>query len=237
VIETAVQVLGSIEAVDDVPDAFVQVIEERFAGRVGPRFVLFLSGGPTAAACYDRAAERSTLDWSLVDIYMGDERFVAADDPDANQRLVREHLVGRVGDVGSFTPMPTDGDDAAACAARYDGVLRRVLDGPGIDLIHLGFGSDGHTASLFADAPSLEVTDALALATEDPSGRNPHPRLTVTYPVIDAARLAVFTVMGEAKHDAIAQLQDGDDLPAGRVAASEIVWLVDRPAFVGRGNS
>jgi 6-phosphogluconolactonase len=234
VISTAVEVLGGIEPVDDVPEAFGGVLEERFANRVGPRFVLFLSGGPTAAACYDRAAEQADVDWALVDIYMGDERFVAADDPAANQRLVREHLVERVGDVGSFTPMPTDAGDPDACAASYDAVLRELVHGPGIDLIHLGLGPDGHTASLFANSASLDVTDVFALATEDPNGRNPHPRLSVTYPVIDSARSAVFTVIGTEKHDAIAQLQDGDDLPAGRVAAHEIFWLVDAAAFYGK---
>jgi 6-phosphogluconolactonase len=169
----------------------------------------------------------------LVDIYMGDERWVPADDPAANQRLVREHLVERVGDVGSFTPMPTDGDPDE-CASRYDRVLREVIHGPGIDLIHLGFGPDGHTASLFARSPSLDVTDAFSLATEDPSGGNPHPRLTVTYPVIDSAKMAVFTVSGREKHAAIARLQDGDDLPAGRVAAHQIRWLVDLAALEGQ---
>lgn len=195
--------------------------------------MLFLSGGPTAAACYDRVAAAGQVDWSLVDIYMGDERMVDPDDSAANQRLVREHLVEPVGGVGSFTPMPTDGAPDA-CAARYDEVLRQVTGGPGIDLIHLGLGPDGHTASLFADTPSLDETDRLSLATEDPSGRNPHPRLTVTYPVIDSARMAVFTVAGKEKHQAIARLQDGDDLPAGRVAASQIRWLVDSAAFEGR---
>ena len=232
-ISTAAEVLGGIEPVEDVPEAFATVLGEQFAGRSGPRFVLFLSGGPTAAACYDRAAQWSEVDWPLVDIYMGDERWVPADDPAANQRLVREHLVERVGDVGSFTPMPTDGDPDD-CASRYDRVLREVIHGPGIDLIHLGFGPDGHTASLFAGSPSLDVTDAFSLATEDPSGRNPHPRLTVTYPVIDSAKMAVFTVSGLEKHAAIARLQDGHDVPAGRVAAHQIRWLVDMAAWEGQ---
>jgi 6-phosphogluconolactonase len=234
VISTAAEVLGAIEPVDDVAGAFAAELAERFASRSGTRFVLFLSGGPTAAACYDRAARWSQLDWSLVDIYMGDERCVPADNEASNQLLVREHLLERVGDVGSFTPMPTDGEPEE-CAARYDAVLREVVHGHGIDFVHLGLGPDGHTASLFAGSPSLDVTDAFSLATEDPSGANPHPRLTVTYPVIDSARVAVFTVAGREKHAAIARLQDGDDLPAGRVAAHEIRWLVDRPAFEGRG--
>jgi 6-phosphogluconolactonase len=230
VIATAAGILCDTGPVDDVPDAFARLLSERVAGRPGRRFVLVLSGGALAARCYDRAADQADVDWSRVDIYMGDERLVPADDEAANQRLVREHLVERVGDVGSFTPMPTDGQPEA-CAADYDAVLRRVTGGPGIDLIHLGFGPDGHTASLFPHAPSLGVTDALCVATVDPSGTNPHRRLTATYPVIDSARTAVFTVAGAEKHEAIARLRDGDDLPAGRVAAREIRWLVDGAAL------
>ena len=99
--------------VDDVPAAFTATVAAAFAARTGPRFTLVLSGGPTARACYENLAARSAsgqpIDWSLVDVFMGDERVVAADDPDANQRLVREALLDRVGPVGSFTPMPTDG--------------------------------------------------------------------------------------------------------------------------------
>ena len=226
--------------VGDVPGAFVDTVQEAFAHRPGQRFVLFLSGGPTAKLCYEALAAAAgpsaagpgvvAIDWSLVDIYMGDERIVPPDDPDANQRLVREAIVDRVPDVGSFTPMPTAGPPEQ-CAADYQRVLAAVLAGPGIDLIHLGLGADGHTASLFPNAPTLDAgPDELAFATEDPNGRNPHPRLTVTLPVIDAARLVVFTVTGDAKRDAIAALRRGDDIPAARVRAEHIVWLVDGAA-------
>src|SRR5579875_3691818 len=98
----AAELLRTVQPVDDVP--------ERFASRPGARFVLVASGGATAAACYDRAAERAEVDWSLVDVYLGDERAVPPDDPDANQRLVREHLIEALGGVGSFTPMAATGD-------------------------------------------------------------------------------------------------------------------------------
>jgi 6-phosphogluconolactonase len=229
---TAAQVLGATEPVEDVASSFAVVIKERFEARPGPRFVLFLSGGSTAAACYDRAVERSDIDWSLVDIYMGDERLVPADDPDANQRLVREHVIEPLGHVGSFTPMPTAGPPER-CAAEYDAVLAPVLAGPGIDLVHLGLGPDGHTASLFPLAPSLEVEDRLCVATEDPSQRNPHGRLSVTYPVLDGAMHAVFTVSGPEKHEAITRIRDGENLPAARVASADIRWLIDVAASKG----
>ena len=160
------------------------------------------------------------FDWSLVDIYMGDERLVPPDDDDANQRLVREAIVDRVGLLGSFRPMPTTGP-VEECVADYQRVLADLLAGPGIDLIHLGMGADGHTASLFPHAPTLEAPPTiLVAATQDPNGQNAHPRLTVTLPVINAARCAVFTVAGEGKRDAVAALRRGDDIPAARVQAA-----------------
>jgi 6-phosphogluconolactonase len=219
--------------VADVPEAFAELVVVAFGERPGPRFTMVLSGGPTAQACYERlAAPPPAIDWGLVDVYMGDERWVPAQDPDANQRLVRDALVDRVGPVGSFTPMPTDGDPASS-VARYQSVMARLLGDGGIDLIHLGMGPDGHTASLFAGSVGLAAPpDVLVASGEDPAGRNPHPRLTVTLGVINRARLAIFTVVGTAKHDAVDALKAGADLPAARVEADRVVWLVD-PAAAG----
>lgn len=228
--------------VANVPAAFTAVVVAAFAARPGERFSLVLSGGPTAQACYEhlaagtgpgtgtRTGAAPTVDWKLVDVYMGDERMVPADDPDANQRLVQRTLLNRVGPVGSFTPMTTVGP-AEQCAAEYHATIERVLEGPGIDLIHLGVGPDGHTASLFPGVPELDAgPDQLVAATLDPNGRNPHPRLTLTLPAINAARCAVFTVAGESKRDAIAALRRGDDIPGARVKARRVVWLVDEAA-------
>lgn len=219
--------------VADVPAAFAALIAEAFAGRSGERLTLVLSGGPTARACYEAVAAlpEGEVDWSLVDIYMGDERLVPPDDPDSNQQLVSEALVDRVRGVGSFTPMPT-GDDPEACAAAYQETVARVLAGPGFDVVHLGMGPDGHTASLFPGAPTLDAgPDVLVVATADPNGSNPYPRLSLTLPAIDQARLAVFTVAGEAKREAVARLRAGEDLPAARVRAARVEWLVDEAAF------
>ena len=205
-------------------------MHEAFAARPGPRFALVLSGGPTAEGCYEMLATAGGIDWSLVDVYVGDERLVPPDDADANQRLIREALLDRVGPVGSFSPMPTVGP-VDECVAAYQRTMSDLVTGPGIDLIHLGMGPDGHTASLFPGAPTLDAgPGVLALATEDPAGNNPHPRLTLTLPVINSARVAVFTVAGASKAAAVAALLRGEDLPAARVHAGHTVWLVDGPA-------
>ena len=218
--------------VDDVPRAFRDAVLEAFASRPGPRFALVLSGGETARECYEVLADSGagSIDWSVVDLYIGDERYVPPGDEDANQRLVRESLLERVGSVGGFHPMPTE-DPLDECAAAYQRVIADLVTGPGIDLIHLGLGPDGHTASLFAGTPSLEAGPGeLVVATEDPAGQNRHPRLTLTLPAINSARLAVFTVAGASKADAVARLLRGDDIPAARVHAGRMLWLVDGPA-------
>jgi 6-phosphogluconolactonase len=218
--------------VPDVPAAFAETFAAAFEGRPGARFVALLSGGPTAKLCYEHlAAHRDTIDWSLVDLYMGDERQVPADDVDANQGLVRQALIERLGpDRPSFTPMPTE-LAVAECVASYQRTMAELLGGPGIDLIHLGLGPDGHTASLFHGAPTLAAgPEELVADTTDPNGVNPHPRLTVTLSVINAARLAVFTVSGAGKAEAVAALGRGDDIPATAVAAARVVVLMDAAA-------
>jgi 6-phosphogluconolactonase len=222
-----------LSPVDDVPRAFVRTVVEAFAARPGPRFSLVLSGGPTAQACYEMLAATAaeSIEWAAVDVYVGDERVVPPDHEDANQRLIREALLNRVGPVGSFSPMPTVGP-LDECVAAYQRTMASVLEGPGIDLVHLGMGPDGHTASLFPGAPELGVgPDVLVAAATDPNGRNPHPRLTLTLPAINAARTVVFTVSGASKADAVAALVRGDDIPAAHVDAARVVWLVDGAAL------
>jgi 6-phosphogluconolactonase len=216
--------------VDDVRRAFADAVIEAFAARPGPRFALVLSGGATARHSYEVLAERDGIDWSVVDVYVGDERVVPPDDEDANQRLIREALLDRVGPVGSFSPMPTE-LPLDECVVAYQRVMSDLVTGAGIDLIHLGLGPDGHTASLFQGAPTLDAAPGeLVAATEDPNGLNPHPRLTLTLSAINSAHLAVFTVAGASKAEAMAQLLRGEDIPAARVHAGRMLWLVDGPA-------
>lgn len=221
-----------VEAVQDLPGAFCDTVVQCFGDRPRPRFTLVLSGGPTAQRCYEALASlpAGTIDWSVVDVLIGDERHVPADHPDANQAMIRRALVDQVGGVGSFRPMPT-AMDPASDAQSYNTLAARVLAGDGVDLIHLGMGPDGHTASLFPGCEALEAADdQLVAPVVDPSGTNPHPRLSLTLPAIAAARLAVFTVSGAASRQALADILAGADLPAARVRATEVRWLVDAEA-------
>ena len=225
---------GDLELTDDVPAAFARCLADAFAARAGPRFTFVASGGPTARRCYEQLAAATgpdagpgalIVDWQAVDVLLGDERCVAPDDEDANQQMVRETIVDRVGPVGSFRPMSCEEGPGA-----YEAVLRSL---PPPEVVHLGLGPDGHTASLFPGSAALEADeDRLVAENEDPTGRNPHRRMTLTLAGIARARLAVFTVAGEEKREALARVRAGDDLPATRVRAGRVLWLAD-PAAAG----
>ncbi|HEX3565414.1 MAG TPA: 6-phosphogluconolactonase [Acidimicrobiales bacterium] len=236
---------GTVEVVGSVADRFAEVVSEVLArgtaGAAGDRGVsLFLSGGPTAQKAYERLAQVTgpgasaggpvttpTVDWTRVDAYWGDERCVPPDDEDSNQRLCREALLDPVGPLRSIHPMYTGGDPDAAAAAYQDEL--RGLDT--FDVVHLGMGPDGHCASLFPGSAALDAPeDVLVLANTDPNATNPHQRITLTFPAIARARLVVFTVAGASKRDAFARVRKGEPLPAGRVQASEVLWLVDAEA-------
>jgi 6-phosphogluconolactonase len=229
---------GLVEVVESVPDAFARLMAATLRQTDREGFSLFLSGGPTAERCYRRLASLSGLgadgqtaiDWTAVDAYYGDERCVPPDHPDSNHRMAVEALLEPVGPVRSDHPMYRSGSPEEAAAA-----YQRLIEPLGrLDLIHLGMGPDGHSASLFAGSPALAVQDpgVLVVPSRDPKADNPHDRITLTLPAIARARLVVFTVSGESKQDAFRRVVGGEDLPASRVTAEQVHWLVD-PDAVG----
>jgi 6-phosphogluconolactonase len=121
------------------------------------------------------------------------------------------------------------------CDDGPDPYQQRVAQAGRLDVVHLGLGPDGHTASLFPGSPALDADPGrLVVMNEDPKGRNPHERMTLTFSGIARARLAVVTVEGEEKRDAFAGVCAGDpQLPATRIRADRVIWLVD-PAAAGR---
>jgi 6-phosphogluconolactonase len=208
---------GELRVVGDVPQAFASFVAEEAPGSIA------LSGGTTARQCYELLAV-AEIDWNEVDIFFGDERWVPIDHPDSNEGMARLTLIDKVAPRAVHS-MRGAGATIEEAADAYDGLLRR--HGP-VSLVHLGLGPDGHTASLFPGSPALEERDRLVVATGDDI--HPHPRLTFTFPVINQSPLAVFTVTGEEKRDALARVKAGDDVPAARVAAARVVWLVDEAA-------
>jgi len=219
---------GTVRLVDSVHEAFADLVADRIAAAATRGCSLYLSGGGTAAECYRALAGRRT-DWSSADVFLGDERCVPADHPDSNHRMIEETLFVGVGPVRSDHPMYTSGTPEMAADA-YD---RLVADSGRPDLVHLGLGPDGHTASLFPDSPALlhPVPGRLVTANRDPSGVNPYDRITLTLEGIARARTVVFTVSGVSKRDALTRICAGVDLPAARVSAEEVLWLVDAAAL------
>ena len=218
---------GEWVVVDDVPGEFSERMIEAFHGRPNDSFSIALSGGDTARLCYERlAADADTqIDWWKVDVYWGDERCVPLDHEDSNCRLAREALLERIGAANAVYPM--------RCEEGADPYQLRLGELGRIDVVHLGLGPDGHTASLFPSSTALEADPGrLVTITEDPSGRFPYQRMTLTLSGIARARLALVTVTGEEKRDALAAVRRGDDVPGARITAERVVWLVD-PAAAG----
>lgn len=216
---------GDLLVVDDVPTAFTQQVVEAYEHRPDDEFSIALSGGETARQCYEHLAAEAAekIDWWNVDFYWGDERCVPADHPDSNERLGRESLLERVGAAHAVHPMRCEEG-----ADRYQLLLGEVGR---LDVVHLGLGPDGHTASLFPNTPALEADPGRLVAMNyDPSGRNPYERMTLTFSGIARGRLVVITVAGETKREAMQAIADGADLPAARVRADRVVWLVDPAA-------
>ena len=216
---------GELVVVDDVPGEFAERVIEAFHARPSDGFSLALSGGDTARRCYERLATDGAeqIDWWAVDVLWGDERCVPSDHADSNYRLGREALLERVGAANAVHPM--------RCEEGADPYQLRLGELGRIDVIHLGLGADGHTASLFPNSPALDADPGrLVSLNEDPTGANEHQRMTLTLAGIARARQVIFTVAGEEKRDALEAIVKGADLPATRVRADRVVWLVDPAA-------
>jgi 6-phosphogluconolactonase len=205
----------------------------REALRERGRFSVALAGGSTPRRTYELLARppyRDSVDWPQVDVFWGDERCVAPEDPRSNERMAREALLDRVPiDATRIHPMRCEGDPADA-AQRYEALLRNHFgEKPRFDLVLLGLGDDGHTASLLpgTDAPSEATRWAIAVKGGDVE------RLTLTPPALNAARRIAFLVSGAGKAKALsAALSGAPPIPAHAIAPhdGEVVWLVDRAA-------
>ncbi|HEX6424298.1 MAG TPA: 6-phosphogluconolactonase [Acidimicrobiales bacterium] len=219
---------GELVVVDDVPGEFAERVIEAFHSRPHDGFSIALSGGDLARRGYERLADDAgnQIDWWKVDVYWGDERCVPLDDDASNYRLGRESLLERVGAVNANYPM--------RCDEGPDPYQLRLGELGRIDVVHLGMGPDGHTASLFPGSAALDADPGrLVVMNDDPAGNNPHTRMTLTFAGIARARLVLVTVAGDAKREALARAAADDPaIPAARIQADRVLWIVD-PAAAG----
>ena len=216
---------GELRVVDDVASAFAAEMAEAFRSRAQDPFSIALTGDPTARRCYEHLAQQdsSLIDWWKVDVYWADERCVPHDDPDSNYYLAREALLDRVGAANATHLM--------RCNEGADSYQLRLGDLGHFDVVHLGLGTDGHTASLFVDSPALSADPGrLVTMNQDPSGNHPHERMTLTFAGIARAHLALVTVSGEDKADAMATMARDNSLPGSQISAERVLWLVDQAA-------
>jgi 6-phosphogluconolactonase len=232
-----VTVLPTAEAVAAAAaDGFVSAAHDAVASR--GRFTVALSGGRTPDGAFALLRESPRVDqvpWQATDVFWTDERAVDPDAPLSNARRAQEVLLDHVAGLRpeAVHRMRAEGRDLDAAAQEYEDMLRETLPRgasgvPELDLVWLGMGTDGHTASLCPNDPSLAVTDRWVVPTW-PAGYET-ARLTLTYPVLDAARQVTFLVTGEDKAATLAAVQGGADLPAARVRARSVTWLVDAQA-------
>ena len=225
---------------ETLADAVAQHIVARAAATIAAtgRFTLALSGGSTPRAAYSRLAtgdwQPATGDWRLVHILWGDERCVPPDDLRSNYRMAKEALLDRV-------PIPADQihrirgeDDPEKAAAEYERELRALLGSEGLDLVLLGLGEDGHTASLFPGQAAVHEAARWVVAVPAPDGTM--WRVTLTPAVLNAARNVTFVVSGAGKAQRLEQVLQGpftpDILPAQsiRPTQGQLTWMVDEAA-------
>ena len=203
------------------------------------RCSLVLSGGSTPRTLYGLLASRlrEQIPWAQVHVFWGDERYVRPDDPHSNYRMAKETLLDQVPcPAANVHPMPTHLSDANAAARDYEATVRSYFAGkpPKFDLVLLGLGPEGHTASLFPESPALAEPTRWVLAVTVPA--DPPLRLTLTFPALNRAANAYFLVTGSNKARALHHILTGTADPhvfpaAGvRLGSGTLIWWVDRDA-------
>ena len=214
--------IGEVRIVDDVPEAFCDLVAAEIASPSATPAVLGASGGGSGAACF-RALGRRELPWWRIELVFVDERCVPWDSPDANGHAIAKALGDRVGELAGYHRMSCDEGPEA-----YEALLGRLGR---IDLVQLGLGPDGHTASIFPDSEEFRSPSrSLVARTADQAGRNPHPRLSLTAKGLALAARTVVTVIGKDKAEAFRAIVDGAPLPGALVDGPETIWLVDAAA-------
>ena len=228
-------ILADADAVARAAAAFIAA-EARAAVAARGRFILAVSGGHTPWQML-RALAGEQVPWEDVHVVQVDERVAPAGDPGRNLTHLRESLLERAPlPPEHLYAMPVEEDDLEAAAASYARGLQQIAGSPPVlDLVHLGLGPDGHTASLVPGDPVLQVTDAYVAPTGIYQGRR---RMTLTYPLLNRARRILWLVTGAEKAGMLARLREGDpSIPAGRINQQNALALADHAAAGGQAKT
>ena len=203
--------------------------EARAAVSARGRFIFAVSGGHTPWQML-RALATKDVPWDDVNVVQVDERVAPAGDPDRNLTHLYESLLEHAPvRREQIYAMPVEAPDLETAAERYAETLKKIAGSPPVlDLIHLGLGPDGHTASLVPGDPVLNVADSDVALTGVYQGRR---RMTLTYPILNRARRVLWLVTGNDKVDALARLREADtSIPAGKINRDQAVLLADQAA-------
>jgi 6-phosphogluconolactonase len=230
------------------PAELAKVAADRVIARISAnagRAAICLTGGSSPQQLYQLLATapyRSRIPWDHVHWFIGDDRFVAADDPLNNMAMARRLFLDRCAPADTIHPIPTDAADPEDAAHRYESELKSYYGfsrlnpaRPLFDLVLMGVGPDGHIASLFPGYPALDETERWVVGVPKAHVEPLVPRVTLTLPVLASCHEMLFEAAGADKRAILTRVFDGEDLPANRVcAAGETVWLVDQAALPER---
>ena len=216
--------------------AAIVAADARAAIHARGRFIVAVSGGRTPWLML-RALAGEPLPWENVHVVQVDERVAPAADPDRNLKHLRDSLL----DHAPLRPdhvhaMPVDAGNLDEAAEQYARTLQEVAGSPAVlDLVHLGLGPDGHTASLVPGDPVVDITDTDVAITGSYQGRR---RMTLTFPIINRSRRLLWLVTGGEKAGTLVRLRDGDpSIPAARVRQDRALILADRAAAARLGTT
>ena len=190
------------------------------------RFVWAVSGGSTPARFLGALAEHDDIDWSAIHLFQVDERIAPAQAPERNDTMIRERLVSRRPEV-DYHPMPVEADDLTAALIAHRATMAQLTGSPVVlDLVQLGLGDDGHTASLVDGDPALRCSDDLTVTGLYRGTR----RVTMTAPLLNRADQRLFLVTGTDKDRALDRLAGGDpQIPATLITVTSTTLVTDRP--------
>jgi 6-phosphogluconolactonase len=226
------------------PAALAKAAADRVLARIAAnnsRVAICLTGGSSPEKLYQLLASepyRSLIPWDRVHWFIGDERFVPASDPLNNMAMARGIFLDRLAPASCIHPIPTDKnpDDSASRYQRelqsFYGADRLEPSRPLFDLVLMGVGPDGHTASIFPDYPALAETERWVVGVPQAHVAPLVPRVTLTLPALASCREMLFEVAGSDKRAILTRVLDGENLPAARARSiGETIWLVDAAAL------